>query len=53
MFCFVFTDDFVEEADALHAFVDILRVEFGEVGDAGEHDADALFPLRVQFLLQL
>ena len=45
------TYDFVQQSDALHAFVDVLGVEVGqEVGDGGEEDAGVAPALRVQIL---
>lgn len=44
------TDYFVQQPDALHAFVDIFRIEFGEIRYAREHDADFVDRLRVQLL---
>lgn len=35
-------DDFVQEADALHAIVYILRVEICKIGNGSEEDGDAL-----------
>ena len=47
------TNDFVEEPDALHALVDVLRVKVREeVGDGGEHHAGVLPALGVQLLKQ-
>lgn len=45
-------DDLVEEPQALDApVVDaLLRVEVGEVGEGGEHDADLVVGLAVQLL---
>ncbi len=44
-------DDLVEQPDALHALVDVLRVEVGEeVGDGGEEDAGVAAALGVQLL---
>lgn len=34
------TNDLVKQANTLHSFVDILRVEFRKVRHAGEHHAD-------------
>ena len=47
------TNDFVEEPDALHALVDVLRVKVREeVRDGGEHHAGVLPALGVQLLEQ-
>ena len=45
------TNDLVEQPDALHPLVDVLRVELGEVGDAGEQDARVAPGLGVQLLV--
>ena len=46
-----YTYDLVEQANALHAFVDVFRVKLSKVWYAGKHDTDIVFGLRVEFLL--
>lgn len=44
--------DFVEQSNALHTIVDILRVETGKVGNGCKQNGTALVRLGIQLLLQ-
>lgn len=49
--CFyALTDYFVQQPDALHAFVYVFRIKFREIRNTCKHDADFVDGLRVQFL---
>lgn len=44
------TNNLVKQANALHSLVDVLRIEFRKVWHAGEHHADLVSRLRIEFL---
>lgn len=46
----VLTDNFVQQSDALHAFVYVFRIKFCEIWNACKHDTNLIDRLRVQFL---